>query len=93
MCDGAVFSLAAVIMSGLFLQALCGCLYWYFAAFLYFVLLDGFLITDQFGFKIFLMYFFFAFAASKMKIRCSLLLSADQRPHFTSCWVRAGISR
>jgi hypothetical protein len=43
MCDGAVF-MAAVFL--FFLQALCGCLHWYFCGlFLYFVLLDGFLIN------------------------------------------------
>jgi len=36
--------MAAVFL--FFLQALCGCLHWYFCGlFLYFVLLDGFLIN------------------------------------------------
>ncbi len=76
LCVGAVF-MAAVFL--FFLQAWCVWLHWYFCGlFLYFILLDGFLVNLTNGFKILQLYFCLWLL---MKINCSLpAVTADLRP-------------
>lgn len=90
MCVGAVF-MAAVFL--FFLQALCGCLHWYFCGlFLYFVLLDGFLINRSIWFQNF-PDVFLPFVVNENQLFTSCCHCRPAPPTAPlACWVRAGMA-